>query len=113
MSEEAKPVRLLDETRPYCFAGIGNRRFYGQDGKHFDMNTLEEVDISTLSSNKSKSVLTCTFCGAKRDTPEIMREHLLALHKDDMEKDKAKKDEPEKPQVTEIVTPESISKQKK
>ena len=88
--------QLLDKTKPYCLTGIGDRKFWGQDDKHFDMGTLEEVDISKLQPAKPEKtpVLTCNFCGVKRETPELMREHLLALHKADMEKAKPKPEEP-------------------
>lgn len=81
---EEKTVRKLDKTRDYCIAGIGNRQFFGQDGRHFDKSTFEEVDISEFE--KPKTILSCKFCGVTRANLELMREHLLALHKDGMEK---------------------------
>lgn len=84
-------MTVLDKSRHYGTVGCASWTFYSQDGKLFDMRTLEEVDPATKGSSEPKptSVLTCKFCGAKRETPELMKEHLLALHKDDMEKAKA------------------------
>lgn len=79
-------MTLLDKSRHFGTVGCESWKLYSQDGKFFDMETLEEVDPATLGSSEPKtpSVLTCKFCGAKRETPELMKEHLLALHKDAM-----------------------------
>lgn len=66
----------LDKTKPYGTAFIGDNSYYGQDGKYFDMNTLEEV-VPPVHKNKD---FACKFCNAIRQTPELLREHLIAAH---------------------------------
>lgn len=121
-------MALLDKSRHYGVVGCASWKLYSQDGKFFDMDTLEEVEPATIRSDEPKpaSVLTCKFCGVKRETPELMKEHLFALHKDDMAAAKKKAETPlsdkpeeqraepvsEKPKDDAPVTLQSIHKRR-
>ena len=114
-------MALLDESRVYGIAGEGECKFYTQDGKTFDIGTLKEICPAPVAPKKeaeTPSVLVCKFCGAKRETPEMMKEHLLALHKDDMEKSrkvdvgKELKTTPEKPKGDEEVAKKPVPKRR-
>ncbi len=83
--------KKLDKGRDYGIIGCREFKFFSQDGKLFDMGTLEEVSPPEEPKPKPPSRLTCKFCGAERSNPELMREHLLALHREAMEKSKIDK----------------------
>jgi len=66
----------LDKTKSYGISFIGDNTYFGQDGKYFDMNTNEEV-VPPVHKNTGYA---CRFCGAIRQTPELLKEHLMAIH---------------------------------
>lgn len=66
----------LDTSKPYGTAFVGDKTYLGQDGKYFDPNTKEEV-VPPVHKNAD---FACKFCGAIRQTPELLREHLIAAH---------------------------------
>ncbi len=83
---------LLDKTRDCGIMMCGTeKKFFTQDGKVFDMGTLEEVFLKAEPKKaepkkaEPKS-LTCKLCGEVRATPEIMKEHLQARHPEIFEK---------------------------
>lgn len=88
----------LDESRHLSICGMGTGHFYRQDGKLFDMFTLEEVDPTKIPKPTEEISSICKFCGAKRGTAEIMHEHLVAKHGSQMEQVDSKDKEP-KPKV--------------
>lgn len=63
---------------------MGPRIFFQQDGVYYNPSTKEPVDLSTVGKPQSPAPaatsLVCTFCGVQRATPELFREHLLAVH---------------------------------
>lgn len=81
----------LDKNRPYAILFDGDRQmqFHYQDGKMFDMSTDDEVDLDSIAV-KPKPAITCRFCSAKRETAEMMHEHLIAKHGFQMKQAKAK-----------------------
>jgi hypothetical protein len=89
---------MLDKNRDYGIVGAGDLRFYAQDNKLFDQTTLEEVEPKSLPEDKPKPppALTCKFCGAKRDTPDLFKEHILAMHRGKLQVDDAKPQQQEK-----------------
>ena len=81
---------------------MGQRIFYQQDDVYYNPSTKEPVDLSTLAKPKAPTPaaasLVCTFCGVQRATPELFREHLLAVHRDQVPELSAPKEaEPAKP----------------
>ena len=81
----------LDETRPHGIAFVGDESFIGQDGKYFDRLTKEEV---TPKVTIPKSGFVCKFCGAVRQNAEMLREHLVAAHPENVPELMPKKTEP-------------------
>lgn len=81
----------LDESRHSSICGMGTGQYYRQDGKLFDVVTKEEVDLTTIEV-KAKSAITCRFCNAKRETAEMMQEHLIAKHSFQIKQAKAKEE---------------------
>jgi len=79
----------LDKSRHSSICGMGTEQFYRQDGKLFDMVTLEEVDPTKIPKSTKEISSICKFCGAKRETAEMMHEHLVARHGAQIAKDKA------------------------
>jgi len=64
---------------------MGLRTLYQQDGVYYNPSTKEVVNLNDLGKPAAKvspaqEALVCKFCGAKRATPELFREHLLAIH---------------------------------
>ena len=80
----------LDESRHSSICGMGTGQFYRQDGKLFDMFTLEDVDPTKIPKSTEEISLICKFCGAKRGTAEMMHEHLVAKHGAQITKSKTK-----------------------
>ena len=82
---------MFNPDKPYCTAGRGHRTLWQQDGVYYDPSTKQPVDLNNAngqpapSTTTGKSALVCKFCGAKRATPELFREHLLAQHRDEVE----------------------------
>ena len=79
---------MLDKTRPFDIAGTKNRTLWKQDGVYYDPSSGQEVDPSAKPPQPpvkaSEMALTCKFCGAKRDDLGLMKEHLLAMHRDEV-----------------------------
>jgi len=79
---------MLDRNRPIDIAGTKNRTLWKQDGVYYDPSSGQEVDPSAKPpqppAKASVATLTCKFCGAKRDDLELMKEHLLAMHRDEV-----------------------------
>ena len=71
----------LDKSKPYGIAFVGDKSYYGQSGKYFNMSTFEEEVLPVAPS--APSGLICKICGAERKTPELFHEHLLAMHPDE------------------------------
>jgi len=104
-----KPIQKLDESRPCGTAFVGPDTYFVQDGKHFHRTTKELVDpapaapvVAAPVTPKEQPVaakpkLTCKLCGAKRDNPELMKEHLMAMHADEVPELLLTVDVPEKP----------------
>jgi hypothetical protein len=91
---------MFDPSKPYVTTGKGNRTLWSQDGVCYDPSTKEPVDPSKLAPPRpatvGESVFVCKFCGAKRAGPELIREHLLAEHRDKVESQRLSP-EPAKP----------------
>ena len=86
----------LDKNRPAAILFDGERQmqFHYQDGKLFNMSTDEEVDLTSIPV-KPKPAIICRFCNAKRETAELMHEHLMARHGAQIAQSKAKDDKDE------------------
>ena len=86
----------LDKNRPYAvlFDGERQMQFHYQDYRMFDMRTDDEVDLISIPV-KPKPAITCKFCNAKRETAELMHEHLIAVHGFRIAQDEANKEKAE------------------
>ena len=77
----------LDRSRSFATLFDGERQIqcYYQDKRMFDKGTGEELDLDSIAKKaKEPPALVCKFCRAKRQTPELMQEHLVARHSEDM-----------------------------
>ena len=77
----------LDRSRPFATLFDGERQIqcHYQDKRMFDKGTGEELDLDSIAKKvKEPPALVCKFCRAKRQTPELMQEHLVARHSEDM-----------------------------
>jgi len=94
---------------------MGQRIFYQQDGVYYNPSTKEPVDLSTLAKPKAPTPaaasLVCTFCGVQRTTPELFREHLLAVHRDKVPELSAPPESPT-PELEPIAPSKSAGKSK-
>jgi len=94
-------MQKLDESKPCGTAFRGPDSYYEQDGKLFHMNSKEffcsastpipapvpaliPAPHPVLPEPVRQPKFACKFCGAERDTPDIMKEHLLACHRDEV-----------------------------
>jgi len=90
---------MLDKSRPFDTVGMKDRTYWKQDGVYYDPSSGLEVDLSAkppVPPVKAQG-LTCKLCGAVRHTPELFKEHLLAVHKDEVG---PLKEEPDKNEPT-------------
>jgi hypothetical protein len=79
---------MFDPNRPYCLTGKGDRQFWQQDGICYDPATKEPVDVTAIKTKPTApaptaSPLVCKLCGARRESAEAFREHLIAAHPED------------------------------
>jgi len=76
---------MLDKSRPYDIAGSKSGTLWKQDGVYYDPSSGEEVDVSAKAPVPpvKETGLTCKLCGAVRQTPELFKEHLLAVHREE------------------------------
>jgi len=105
----------IDKSRPYCTVGVGLNTYWYQDEKYYDPSTGQE----TLPVKKpvppedrkgrDSATLTCKFCGAGRTTPELMKEHLLAAHRDEV----PELDKPPEPPAPPAEAPKPKSNKKR
>ena len=73
---------MFDPNKPHEVCGIGPRTFWSQNGVIYDPSTKQPIDPVSLKAappNRSNG-LVCKFCGAVRQSPELLMEHLLAMH---------------------------------
>ena len=88
-------IQKLDESRPCGIAGRGVDSYYEQDGKLFHMNTKEyycpvtapvpaQAQAPAPAPVAPPPKIKCRFCGAERDSLDLMKEHLLAVHRDEV-----------------------------
>jgi len=87
----------FDKTKEYCTIFTKEKNYFGQDGKGFDMQTLEEVMVAqppaTITTPKSLApldILKCKFCGktyrlgktdkTKKSAISRMERHLKKEH---------------------------------
>lgn len=85
----------LDRNRPFAMLFDGERQIqcHYQDGKMFDRSTDEELNLDSIpKKTKEPPPLVCKFCRTKRQTAELMHEHLIARHSEEMAEAKAKKE---------------------
>jgi hypothetical protein len=86
---------MFDPNRPYCLTGKGDRQFWQQDGICYDPATKEPVDVTAIKTKPTApaptaSPLVCKLCGARRESPESFREHLIASHPNEFSADQDK-----------------------
>lgn len=89
----------LDKNRPFAMLFDGERQIqcHYQDGKMYDRSTDEELNLDSIpKKTKEPPALICKFCRTKRQTAELMSEHLIARHSEEMAEAKAKKEAEEK-----------------
>ncbi len=99
----------LDKTRPYGTLFVGSRKFYSQDGKRFDMGSLDEVEVDT----KQPTNVACKLCGANCADLLALESHLKKAHQIDVPA-KSLEEKKEQPATENIpVSPPARRKQKR
>jgi hypothetical protein len=77
----------LDKTKDYGIAFIGDKTFFGQNGKLFDMNTLEEV----APPKPPPTTFKCNSCGFVTADEKAMVKHVGEAHGEAKGKRKGRK----------------------
>lgn len=85
----------LDETKPYGFAFVDKGKYFGQEGRYFDMSTRDEVILDkkpTGQADKGKAdpeSVTCKYCGKqyKLGKTDVTRKGAVTRMKNHLEKE--------------------------